>query len=92
MTCLRCQDGTAKRFGTYGRLRIQRFRRKSCKATFTQPHQRPLGRHYIQTEKAVQVITLLTEPTGNPTTKSAEDFRKRGLQPNGITMHNTFRS
>jgi IS1 family transposase len=42
-------------------LRIQRFRCNSCKATFTQPRQRPLGRHHIQTEKAVQVISLLTE-------------------------------
>jgi IS1 family transposase/transposase-like protein len=61
MTCLRCQHGTAKRFGTYGRLRIQRYRCNTCRATFTQPRQRALGRHYIQTEKAVQVISLLTE-------------------------------
>jgi len=61
MTCLRCQYGTAKRFGTYGRLRIQRFRCNSCKATFTQPRQRPLGRHYIQTEKAAQIVSLLME-------------------------------
>ncbi len=26
MTCLRCQHGTAKRFGTCGKLRIQRYR------------------------------------------------------------------
>ena len=61
MTCIRCQHGTAKRFGTYGRLRIQRFRCKSCKATFTEPRQKPLGRHYIQTEKAAQIIGLLME-------------------------------
>jgi transposase-like protein/IS1 family transposase len=61
MTCLRCQHGTAKRFGTYGKLRIQRFRCKSCHATFTQPRQRPLGRHYISTDKAAQIVTLLLE-------------------------------
>jgi IS1 family transposase/transposase-like protein len=61
MTCLRCQHGTAKRFGTYGRLRIQRYRCNTCRATFTQPRQRPLGHHYIQTEMAVQVVSLLTE-------------------------------
>ena len=61
MTCLRCKHDGAKRFGTYGRLRIQRYRCNSCKATFTQPRQRPLGRHYIQTEKAAQIISLLTE-------------------------------
>ena len=61
MTCIRCQHGTAKRFGTYGRLRIQRFRRKSCKATFTEPRQKPPGRHYIQTEKAAQIVSLVME-------------------------------
>jgi transposase-like protein/IS1 family transposase len=61
MTCIRCLHGVAKRFGTYGRLRIQRFRCKTCKATFTQPRQHPLGRHYISTEKACQIVTLLTE-------------------------------
>jgi len=34
MACLKCQHGTARRFGTYGRLRIQRFRCKTCRATF----------------------------------------------------------
>src|SRR3984893_1041137 len=61
MTCIRCQHGTAKRFGTYGRLRIQRFRRKSCKATFTEPRKKPPGRHYIQTEKAAQIVSLVME-------------------------------
>jgi transposase-like protein/IS1 family transposase len=61
MTCIRCQHGIAKRFGTYGRLRIQRFRCKSCNATFTEPRKRPLGRHYIQTDKAAQIVSLLME-------------------------------
>jgi len=61
MTCLRCQHRTAKRFGTYGKLRIQRYRCNSCRATFTQPRRKPLGRHSIELSKAVQVVTLLTE-------------------------------
>ena len=61
MTCLRCQHGIAKKFGTYGKLRIQRFRCKSCKATFSAPRQRPLGRHYISTDRATQIVTLLIE-------------------------------
>lgn len=61
MTCIKCQHGTAKRFGTYGRARIQRFRCDTCRATFSTPHQRPLGRHYLDTDKAIQVIALLTE-------------------------------
>jgi transposase-like protein/IS1 family transposase len=64
MTCLRCQHGIAKRFGTYGRLRIQRYRCNSCRATFTEPRQKPLGRHSIELSKAVQVVTLLTEGMG----------------------------
>jgi transposase-like protein/IS1 family transposase len=61
MTCLRCQHGIAKRFGTYGKLRIQRYRCNSCKATFTLPRRKPLGRHSIELSKAVQVISMLTE-------------------------------
>jgi transposase-like protein len=61
MTCLRCQHDGAKRFGTYGRLRIQRYRCNSCRSTFTQPRRKPLGRHSIEIGKAVQVVTLLTE-------------------------------
>lgn len=61
MTCLKCQHGVAKRFGTYGRLRIQRYRCNSCRATFTQPRRKPLGRHSIELSKAVQVLALLTE-------------------------------
>jgi transposase-like protein/IS1 family transposase len=61
MTCIKCQHGTANRFGTYGRLRIQRYRCNTCRATFTQPRHKPLGRHTIETAKAAQVITLLCE-------------------------------
>ena len=64
MTCLRCKHDGAKRFGTYGRLRIQRYRCNSCSSTFTQPRRRPLGRHSIEMSKAVQVISLLTEGMG----------------------------
>jgi transposase-like protein len=61
MTCLRCQHGTANRFGTYGRLRIQRFRCTTCRATFTAPRKRPLGRHYTDAVTATQIVTLLME-------------------------------
>ena len=60
MTCIRCKHGTAKRFGTYGKARIQRFRCKTCKATFT-THKRPLGRHYISSEQAARILELLME-------------------------------
>ena len=38
MTCLRCQHQTCKRFGHFGKRRIQRWRCNSCKATFCEPH------------------------------------------------------
>ena len=61
MTCIRCKHQEAKRFGTYGRHKIQRYRCPACKPTFSEPRQKPLGRHYISTESAAQIITLLLE-------------------------------
>lgn len=61
MTCIKCQHYEAKRFGFYGRNRIQRYRCPGCKSTFSAPRQKPLGRHYISTEKAAQIIELLME-------------------------------
>lgn len=60
MTCIKCQHSDAKRFG-FTRTRIQRFRCPACKATFSEPRQKPLGRHYISTEKAAQIVSLLME-------------------------------
>ena len=62
MTCIKCQHSEAKRFGFYGRrTRIQRYRCPSCKSTFAAPREKPLGRHYITTEKATEIVTLLLE-------------------------------
>jgi transposase-like protein/IS1 family transposase len=61
MTCIRCKHSEVKRFGFYGHHRIQRFRCPACKATFSEPRKRPLGRHYISTEQAAQIVTLLLE-------------------------------
>src|ERR1017187_7604355 len=36
MTCVRCKHQTCKRFGTYGKRRVQRWRCNSCKVTFCQ--------------------------------------------------------
>jgi transposase-like protein/IS1 family transposase len=38
MTCLRCQHQTCKRFGYFGKRRIQRWRCNSCTSTFCEPH------------------------------------------------------
>jgi len=61
MTCLRCKHDGAKRFGTYGRKRIQRYRCSSCNSTFSETRQRPLGRHYTDPATAARIVTLLLE-------------------------------
>jgi transposase-like protein/IS1 family transposase len=61
MTCIRCKHPETKRFGFYGRKRIQRYRCPSCNTTFSEPRQRPLGRHYTSTEQVAQIVALLTE-------------------------------
>jgi transposase-like protein len=38
MTCIRCQHQTCKRFGYFGKRRIQRWRCTSCNSTFCEPH------------------------------------------------------
>src|SRR6266849_5766045 len=40
MTCIRCQHHTCKKFGHFGKRRIQRWRCTSCKSTFCEPHER----------------------------------------------------
>ncbi len=61
MTCIRCKHHEAKRFGFYGRRRIQRYRCPGCNATFSEPQKRPLGRHYTDPDKAGQIVNLLLE-------------------------------
>ena len=62
MTCIRCKHETCKRFGTYGKRRIQRWRCNSCKATFCAPHDR-LTRDTMtsQPEEAARAIQCLLE-------------------------------
>jgi transposase-like protein/IS1 family transposase len=38
MTCIRCQHQTCKRFGYFGKRRVQRWRCTFCKSTFCEPH------------------------------------------------------
>lgn len=60
MTCIRCQHQTCKRFGYFGKRRIQRWRCNSCKSTFCEPHV-TVGTHYIAPEKAAQIISMMME-------------------------------
>jgi transposase-like protein/IS1 family transposase len=38
MTCTRCNHQDCKRFGTYGKRRIQRWKCTSCNTSFSEPH------------------------------------------------------
>ncbi|MGB7280699.1 MAG: IS1 family transposase [Candidatus Acidiferrum sp.] len=61
MMCLRCKHHEAKRFGFYGRKRIQRYRCPGCNSTFSEPRTGPLGRHYTDPDTAARIVTLLLE-------------------------------
>lgn len=61
MTCKRCHHQNVKKFGVYGRKRVQRYRCRDCSATFSEGARRPLGRHTIEFDKAVQIVRLLME-------------------------------
>jgi len=62
MTCLRCQHQTCKRFGYFGKRRIQRWRCISCRSTFCEPHAK-LTRATMtsQPERAARAIQCLLE-------------------------------
>jgi transposase-like protein/IS1 family transposase len=61
MTCPKCNHEKIKRCGVYGKKRIQRFRCKSCAATFSEGRQKPLGNRYVDLAEAVQVLSFLLE-------------------------------
>ena len=43
------------------KAKTSRYRCRDCRATFCEPHLKPLGRHTTDLDRAVQVFTLLTE-------------------------------
>ncbi len=60
MTCIKCTHGTCRKFGYYGKRRIQRWRCQSCKATFSQPAPK-VGTHYTDPDTAAKVLALMLE-------------------------------
>ena len=61
MNCPKCQSARTKKFGRYGKRRIQRYRCLDCKATFSERQPKPLGTHTIGVEKATQIISMMVE-------------------------------
>ncbi|PYV72897.1 MAG: IS1 family transposase [Acidobacteria bacterium] len=60
MTCVRCQHQTCKRFGYFGKRRVQRWRCNSCRGTFCEPAPK-IGTHYTAPDTAAKVLTLMLE-------------------------------
>ena len=60
MTCRRCQHQTCKKFGYFGKRRIQRWRCQSCNSTFCEPVPM-LGTHYTAPETAAKALALMLE-------------------------------
>jgi len=62
MTCLKCQHQTCKRFGYFGKRRIQRWRCQSCNVTFCEPQPiSPLGTMRTSTDAAARALACLLE-------------------------------
>ncbi len=60
MTCLKCQHQDCKKFGYFGKRRIQRWRCQSCKATFSEPVER-LESHYTDIDATARVLEMMME-------------------------------
>jgi transposase-like protein/IS1 family transposase len=80
MTCIKCQHQTCKKFGHFGKRRIQRWRCQSCNSTFCEPHDK-LTRDTITSrpEVAALVIKCLVEGCSIRTTE-----RMTGVNRNTI--------
>jgi len=60
VTCQKCQHQDCKKFGYFGKRRIQRWRCQSCKATFSEPVER-LDSHYTDIDTAARALELMME-------------------------------
>jgi transposase-like protein/IS1 family transposase len=60
MTCQRCHHTTVKKFGTYGKRKVQRYRCHNCSATFSATGPK-VGNHLISLDRAEKIIALLIE-------------------------------
>src|SRR5437764_8108974 len=60
MTCHNCSS-LCRKFGKFGPKRIQRWRCKQCKKTFSDEQDRPLDTMRIPLEKATMALQLLLE-------------------------------
>jgi transposase-like protein/IS1 family transposase len=76
MTCHFC-SANAKKFGTYGPKKIQRYRCQHCGKTFTTEEK--LGEMYTSVEEATRVINLLVEGVGINAASRLSGFNKETI-------------
>ncbi len=77
MNCPTC-NAQANKFGK-DRNGLQRYRCSTCKKTFLEAHQRPLGHMRLPLEKAVSVIQHLVEGCSIRTTERITGVEKRTI-------------
>ena len=77
MNCESC-NAPAKRFGK-DRNGLQRYRCLTCKKTFLEPHDRPLGEMRLPLEKALSVIQHLVEGCSIRSTERITGVEKRTI-------------
>ena len=77
MTCVKCQHGSAKKFGYYGKARIQRYRCISCRTTFAEPQpESPLGTMRMPVDQAAKAIQCLIEGCSVRSTERLTGFHR----------------
>lgn len=77
--CPKCQHSQVVKFGTYGASKQQRYHCLACRATFSTPPVRPLGRHTVKFDDAVRALSLLLEGTSIRTTARLTGLHKNTL-------------
>jgi transposase-like protein len=60
MTCHNCSS-LCKKFGKFGPKKIQRYRCRQCKRTFSEEQPKPLGEMRISLDKAETILKLMLE-------------------------------
>ena len=78
MTCHN-SNSICKKFGKFGPKRIQRYRCKQCKRTFSEVQNRPLGDMRISMAKAVMALQLLLEGCAVASVERVTGLHKRTI-------------
>ena len=78
MVCHNCSS-ICKKFGTFGPKKIQRYRCKQCRKTFSEDQNRPLGDMRIPMDKAVMALQLLLEGCGVASVERVTGLHKRTI-------------